>query len=284
LYFIKSLETPLQESGSVVQNTTLCEPVGASSFPLALDSSCNIVTCTDCCVGVPFDWIQAHMKDNHGLKCNDQQVLECLNITTPTMKSDEAKLWLSNNQVIKTPIKGIPVLRGYSCSLCPHSAKKKKGIYNHINSAHKDDDIKATIVERNIQKVFQSHLTKYIQVEVEVEEEGTEDWRLKLHEDFTQLVEDRQRIESSGSLDLRLMNAFIAKIRYTYIYILFINIRWDVHLTGVNTQSLFELVKVPTIKDPLHRIILCARRYMKECCKKLSGGNMIVRRELMTAK
>ena len=224
------------------------------------------------------------MQDNHGLKCSDQQVFECLSITTPTMKSDEAKLWLSNNQVIKTSIKGIPVIQGVGCSLCPHSAKKKKGIYNHITDIHKAENSKATIVERNVQKVFQSHLTKYVQVDAEAEDEHMEDWRLKLHEDFTRLVEDRDEIESSGNKDLRLMNAFIAKIRYMLIYIVFINIRWDLHLTGVDTQSLVELVKVPTIKDPLHRIILCGRRFIKECCKKLSGGNMIVRRELMTAK
>ena len=64
----------------------------------------------------------------------------------------------------------------------------------------------------------------------------------------------------------------------------FINTRWDIHLTGVNTQSLIKLVQSPTIKDPLYHVIKCGRRYIKECCKKLSGGNMIVRRALMTAK
>jgi len=255
---------------------------------LALDSFYNIATCSDCYVGIPFDWIGAHMKDNHGLKCDDQRVFECLNITTPTMKSDEARKWLKSNQVVRKPIEGLPILKGYGCGLCSHSVKKRTSMYNHTSDIHKDEVSRVPIVERKVQKPFQANLKQYIQVDIgdeaDVEDECMEDWRLTLHEDFTQLVEDRQRIESSGSLDLRLMNAFIAKIRYMHIYILFINIRWDVHLTGVNTQSLFELVKVPTIKDPLHRIILCARRYMKECCEKLSGGNMIVRRELMTAK
>jgi len=63
-----------------------------------------------------------------------------------------------------------------------------------------------------------------------------------------------------------------------------INIRWDVHLIDVSTKSLAKLVQVPTIRDPLHQLILCGRRYIKECCKKLNGGNMIVRRALMIAK
>ena len=228
------------------------------------------------------------MKDNHGLKCSEQQVFECLNITTPTMKSDQAKEWLSNNRVIKKSIEGIPVIQGVGCGFCSYSAKKRTVIYNHISSTHRDENIRVKVVERKVQKPFQGSVKQYVQVdtadELEAEDDTREDWELKLEQDFTRLVEDRDRIESSGSLDLRLMNAFIAKIRYIHTYIVWINIRWDYHLKGVNTQSLVELVKVPTIRDPLHRLILCGRRYIKECCKKLSGGNMIVRRELMTAK
>jgi len=190
-------------------------------FPLRLDPVYEITICTDCCIGIPFDWIEAHMKDTHGLTCSDQQIFECLHITTPTMKSDEAEQWLRNNQVIKTPIEGVPVLQGVGCSLCPHSAKKRKTIYNHISSTHKDESSKATIVERKVQQPFESRLHKYIQVDAtvgsEVEDEGIEDWESKLKEEFNQLVEGHNTIENRGSLDLRLINAFIAKIRYKFI-------------------------------------------------------------------
>ena len=158
------------------------------------------------------------MKDNHGLKCSDLQVFERLNITTPTMKSDEVEQWISNNQVIGTPVEGIPVLDGVGCSRCPYSAKKKKALYNHISAFHREETPKAWIVIQKVQKPFQGSLKKYLQVESVdesyTENEGIEDWELKLNDDFTRLMEDHNRIESSGSLDLRLMNAFVAKIRY----------------------------------------------------------------------
>ena len=87
------------------------------------------------------------MKDNHGLKCSEQQVFECLNIATPKMKSDEAQGWILNNRVIKKPIEGIPILKGVGCSICPHLAKKRKTIYNHISSSHKDENSKVTVCQ-----------------------------------------------------------------------------------------------------------------------------------------
>jgi len=200
-------------------------PLAVSQLPLALDTTYNIATCTDCYIGIPFDWIQAHMKDNHGLKCNDQQVFECLNITDPTMKSDEVKQWLYGNRIVKKPIEGIPILSGVGCSLCPYSAKKWNVIYIHTSSTHRDETPKASIVERKVQKPFQSSLKQYIQVETEdgseSEDEGIEGWKLKLDEDFTRLVEHHDRIEDTGNLDLRLINAFIAKVRYNpFIYYL----------------------------------------------------------------
>ena len=192
-----------------------------SQLPLALDTTYDITTCMDCCIGIPFDWIEAHMKDNHGLKCNDQQVFEHLDITTSTMKSDEAQEWLANNRVIKKPIEGIPVQKGVGCSLCSYSAKKRKAIYNHISNTHKDEDPKASIIEQRVQKPFQSHLNQYIRVQEsdgsDSEDENIEDWRLKLDEDFNRLVEEPSNVASTGSLDLKLINAFVAKIRYETI-------------------------------------------------------------------
>jgi len=161
------------------------------------------------------------MKDNHGLQCSDQQVLDCLNVVTPTMTSDDAQAWLSNNRIIKKPIEGIPILQGVGCSLCSYSTKKRTVMYNHISSAHKNETSRVTILERKIQNPFQSYLHKYVQVEAigesEAEDESVEDWELKLKEEFTKLVEGEDTIESRGKLDLRLINAFVAKIRYKFI-------------------------------------------------------------------
>ena len=68
------------------------------------------------------------------------------------------------------------------------------------------------------------------------------------------------------------MGAFIAKIR------------WDLAIEDVNAKRLSELVGIPTTRDNLHNILLCGRRYIKQCCEKLNGGNMMVRRKLMCAR
>jgi Orsellinic acid/F9775 biosynthesis cluster protein D len=254
------------------------------SLPLRADHTYNLAICTDCCASVPFDWIETHMKDNHGLKCNDQQTLEYLDILTPTMKSDEFQAWLANNQVIRKPIEGIPVIEGVGCSLCSYSAKKRTVLYNHISNAHKGENPRAMIVGCKIQKLSRGRFKNCIQVESEdeAEDESVDNWKSNLDREFSHLVEEHSQIENNGSLDLKLINAFVAKSRYKAHYL--INIRWDVHLANVNTQNLAKLVEVPTIKDPLHRLIMCGRRYIRECCKKLSGGNMIIRRSLMIAK
>ena len=72
--------------------------------------------------------------------------------------------------------------------------------------------------------------------------------------------------------DLRLMGTFIAKIR------------WDLSVKEVDKGRLIELVSVPTMRDTLYRVMVCARRYIHRVCERLSGGNMMVRRMLMKGR
>src|SRR5579859_2504219 len=64
------------------------------------------------------------------------------------------------------------------------------------------------------------------------------------------------------------MGTFIAKIR------------WDLAIKDVNNGRLVEVASVPTMRDPLHKVMVCARRYLHRVCERLSGGNMMVRRML----
>ena len=59
------------------------------------------------------------------------------------------------------------------------------------------------------------------------------------------------------------------------------NVRWDVLVGDIDKKSLAELAAVPTTSDRLYPLILCAQRYIKSCCQRLNGGNMIVKRTLM---
>jgi hypothetical protein len=136
---------------------------------------------------------------------------------TRTINSDEARQWLHDNRVIKKSIEGIPIREGVGCSLCLYSAKKRKAIYNHMSTSHRDENPKAVIVERKVQKVFRGSLKQYIQLDTRDEldpvNEDIEDWKLQLNEDFARLVDSHDRSEGSGSFDLKLVNAFVAKIR-----------------------------------------------------------------------
>jgi len=155
------------------------------------------------------------MRDKHGLKCNEERVLNCLNITEPTMKAEEAKAWLKETQSVVHPISRIPVEDGYGCSLCFYSAKKKTVLYNHVSNVHRDAIKKGLIVERKVQKPFTSRLKQYIIVN-SVDDDETQDiphWRATLNEQFEETLNELTQSGYVASTDLRLVNTFIAKIR-----------------------------------------------------------------------
>jgi hypothetical protein len=45
---------------------------------------------------------------------------------------------------------------------------------------------------------------------------------------------------------------------------------------------LVQSATAPTVKDKLHKIILCGRRYIQQCCERISNGNVMIRRLLMS--
>ena len=108
--------------------------------------------------------------------------------------------------------------------------------------------------------------------ELDMESDQEEDWKSVLKEDFKRKIQKQVNLDDSEHMDLRLMGTFIAKIR------------WDLAIKDVDGKRLSELVGVPTTRDNLHKVLLCGRRYIKQCCEKLSGGNMMVRRKLMCAR
>jgi len=175
----------------------------------------NIAICSDCHIGLPFEWIKGHMKDNHGLRCNENQILQQLNTTNPTMTATMAKEWLRENRILHDSIDGIPILQGFGCSICSYSAKKVAGIYKHISMTHRHETIHAVVVERKVQKLFSGSIKQYIQVrDGNQDESDIPDWKEKLTMDFNQMMVRLNATTSSEGLDLRLMNAFIAKIRH----------------------------------------------------------------------
>ena len=185
------------------------------SLPLIRNSIYNLAICTDCHIGLPFDWIKGHMKDNHGLKCKEDKILQQLQVTNPTMTFAMAKNWSQEHEILHNPIDGIPVSPGFGCSACSYSGKKVTAIYNHIYKIHRNESVHPTIVERKVQKLFSTSIKQYIQVmDGNQGESDIPDWKEKLTVDFNQMMKRLNATTSSECLDLRLMNAFIAKIRH----------------------------------------------------------------------
>lgn len=68
------------------------------------------------------------------------------------------------------------------------------------------------------------------------------------------------------------MNIFIAKTR------------WDILVEDMDLKVLVEMSSMPTVNDPLHKIILCGRRYIHRTCEELDKGSIIVKRLLMSGR
>jgi hypothetical protein len=147
---------------------------------------------------------------------------------------------------------------------------------NHFSKEHQGLKCSEWIQKCQVQSPFKGRYTKYFQVELiqdlEIEGIQQEDWMLNLRNDFKDLLAKGDTEELDEVMDLRLMGTFIAKIR------------WDLAIKDLNTKVLIDFTGTPTIRNKYHRILLCGRRYIKECCKKLARGNMMIRRKLMSVR
>ena len=60
------------------------------NMPISIDSLYNVIVCDECGIGLPFEWITSHLKDNHGIKTEIADVMKYLNMTKPSMTLKEA--------------------------------------------------------------------------------------------------------------------------------------------------------------------------------------------------
>jgi Orsellinic acid/F9775 biosynthesis cluster protein D len=244
---------------------------------MLLDSIYNLTICSVCSIGIPFEWLTTHFK-NHGLDITNEKAMECLDIEIQPMDVHEVENWLKETWIIERPIAGIPILQGLSCNICNYSCGSQKAMKNHFSESHKGSKWSNSIKKCKVQRPFNGKFHKFIQLEdeteleLELESNQEEDWKTILKEDFKRKVQKEGNSKELEHVDLRLMGAFIAKIR------------WDLAIKDVDSKRLSQLVTAPTIRDNLHKVLLCGRRYIKQCCEKLNGGNMMVRRKLMCSR
>jgi hypothetical protein len=52
---------------------------------LSLDRLYNMMVCKDCCVGLPSEWVPAHLRENHDIIVTDKQVKRFLALENDAM-------------------------------------------------------------------------------------------------------------------------------------------------------------------------------------------------------
>ena len=80
--------------------------------PLTLNSTYNLVICSSCSIGLPYEWISGHLRQNHGIKISVEDVMEVLKVMNQTMTVTEAKDWLNDTWTIPSSIPEIPFVNG----------------------------------------------------------------------------------------------------------------------------------------------------------------------------
>ena len=247
-------------------------------MPLKIDSLYNMVTCDECGIGLPFEWILSHLKENHGIKTQMADVMRYLNMFRPSMTLQEAKEWIKSTWVAKA-VQNVPVRSGFACNLCQHCTSDMKPMRIHFSSQHRGSKASKNSQRCTIQMPFRAELRKYIQVDefedemmqIDDDEDDVEGWNQMLEQEFEESIGRIDISENNGKDDLRLMGLFVAKTR------------WDLAVKDMDRKALIERAAAPTIKDRLHKIILCGRRYIQRCNDRMSNGNIMIRRLLMSA-
>ena len=246
-------------------------------MPLKIDSLYNMVTCDECGIGLPFEWILSHLKENHGIKTQMADVMRYLNMFRPSMTLQEAKEWIKSTWVAKA-VQNMPVRSGFACNLCQHCTGDMKPMRVHFSNQHRGLKASKNSQRCTIQMPFRAELRKYIQVDefedemmqIDDDEDDVEGWNQTLEQEFEESIGRIDISDNNGKDDLRLMGLFVAKTR------------WDLAVKDMDRKALIERAAAPTIKDRLHKIILCGRRYIQRCNDRMSNGNIMIRRLLMS--
>jgi hypothetical protein len=182
-------------------------------LPLSYDSKYRIIICSDCCIGLPLDWIEGHLRDNHGIRTTTVEISRQINKVDSSIKSVEVVGWIERHSTIPIAIKGIPVIKGLRCSICTYCTPRKQSITEHLSKNHRNQGGRG--IQADIQRPFGGWFKKYIQVDKAKESDFVEQeaWKDELNDQFDKSLKIDNSKGDSQSLDMRLMNAFIAKAR-----------------------------------------------------------------------
>jgi hypothetical protein len=118
----------------------------------------------DCGIGLPFEWVPAHLRELHGMKATLEQAKRFLGLERNAMTVPEARDWILS-VCDSRAVQNIPIIKGYACNECQYSAAKMKVMTNHFSKDHKGLKASEHSAECKVQLMFKGGLQKYIQVE-----------------------------------------------------------------------------------------------------------------------
>jgi Orsellinic acid/F9775 biosynthesis cluster protein D len=243
-------------------------------MPICIDETYDLIVCKDCGIGVPFERVPSHLKQNHGIKVTLEQVMTHLNLEDDAMTVAQAEDWIKSVWVGRA-VQNIPIIKGRRCNECQYSARGRRVMKNHFSSQHRGMKMLKHSEECKVQLVFKGGLQKYIQIEdddeMEVDSEGESEWERAIEMEFEESMANLSVSEVNGHENLRFMNIFIAKTR------------WDTLLEGKDLKEIVKIAGAPPCNLNLHEIILCGRRYIHKSCEALDKGSIVVKRLLMSA-
>ena len=261
-----TVELDTEDVNSEIRDSTI-------DIPISIDEAYNLIVCRECGVGLPFEFVRSHLKQNHGITMTREEVMAHLSLQYDAMTFAEANDWIKSTWVSKA-VQYIPLLNGRRCNECQYSAAGTRVMRNHFSKNHPGLKMSEHSDECKVQLIFKSMLRKYIQVEqyedMDIDSEGNSDWKMAIDEEFKESMANIKVTGEKGHGNLRLMNVFIAKTR------------WDVTVEGKDLKAIVEIAGSPTINSNLHKVILCGRRYIKKTYEALDNGSVIVKRILMS--
>jgi hypothetical protein len=267
------LEPTSTEMNLDEESTNLATRECSTALPIAVDERYNLIVCKECGIGLPSDWVVAHLKEHHGVRTTMEEALTLLGVGDYAMTLAEAENWIQNMWV-GIAVQNIPVVKGFRCKECQYSARLKMVLKNHFSKEHKGLKRVENSEECNVQLIFKAGLRKYIQVkeddEMEVESERNMGWNMAIEREFRESMANVRISGLNGHGNLRLMNVFIAKTR------------WDVLVEGKDLKELVNMAAAPIVSHNLQQIMLCGRRYLHKTCAALNKGSVIIKRLLMS--
>src|SRR5579859_495705 len=92
----------------------------------------NVIVCKDCGIGVPFEWVPAHLKAHHGIRATGEQVSTFLRLEGDSMTIAQAEDWIQSMWAGRA-VQNIPVVKGHRCNECQYSAVTMRVMRNHFS-------------------------------------------------------------------------------------------------------------------------------------------------------